>query len=199
MFKVALSKSLILSVDMAHAVHPNYASKHEAQHAPKMNHGIVIKSNANQRYATNGVTGFFARELARSAGVPVQVPLQYNLLSLALSLAVVSVEIMGLNGFTTGICCTKRLPMRVHNWSCYFSEYRYPSCRSGNASTFNAFDPRNGENSDLNYLIFFFCYMCNIYHNLSICADGRFGSFLREKNVHRVFHKISIIRFFFEN
>jgi len=42
-FKVALSKSLILSVDMAHAVHPNYASKHDSNHAPKMNHGVVIK------------------------------------------------------------------------------------------------------------------------------------------------------------
>ena len=53
-FKVALSKSLIFSVDMAHAIHPNYASKHESRLAPKMNCGVVIKSNANQRYATNG-------------------------------------------------------------------------------------------------------------------------------------------------
>lgn len=71
-FRVSLSKSLILSVDMAHAIHPNYASKHESQHAPRMNAGIVIKTNSNQRYATNGITGFFTRELARSAGVPVQ-------------------------------------------------------------------------------------------------------------------------------
>ena len=71
-FKIALAKSLILSVDMAHAVHPNYASKHDSNHAPKMNHGVVIKSNANQRYSTNGVTGFFVRELARTSGVPIQ-------------------------------------------------------------------------------------------------------------------------------
>jgi aspartyl aminopeptidase len=37
-----------------------------------MNSGVVIKSNGNQRYATNGVTGFFVRELARRAGVPIQ-------------------------------------------------------------------------------------------------------------------------------
>lgn len=72
LFKVALAKSLIFSVDMAHAVHPNYASKHDPNHAPKMNNGVVIKSNSNQRYATNGVTGFFVRELARLAGVPIQ-------------------------------------------------------------------------------------------------------------------------------
>lgn len=72
LFKAALARSLIFSVDMAHAVHPNYASKHEKTHSPRMNHGIVIKSNGNQRYATSGITGFYVRELGRRAGVPVQ-------------------------------------------------------------------------------------------------------------------------------
>lgn len=62
----------MLSVDMAHAVHPNYASKHDKAHSPHMNGGIVIKTNVNQRYATGGLTGFLARELGRRAGVPVQ-------------------------------------------------------------------------------------------------------------------------------
>ena len=57
---------------MAHAVHPNYASKHEKGHGPKMNAGVVVKSNSNQRYATNSVSGFLIRELARREGVPVQ-------------------------------------------------------------------------------------------------------------------------------
>ena len=69
---LAVGRSFIFSVDMAHAVHPNYASKHERQHSPTMNSGIVIKTNDNQRYTTNGVSGFFVRELARRAGVPVQ-------------------------------------------------------------------------------------------------------------------------------
>ena len=63
---------MVLSVDMAHAVHPNYASKHEKGHGPKMNAGVVVKSNSNQRYATNGVSGFLIRELARREGVPLQ-------------------------------------------------------------------------------------------------------------------------------
>ena len=68
----AVRKSFALSVDQAHAVHPNYASKHEKSHAPKMNAGVVIKTNQNQRYATNGVTGFIARELGRKSDTPVQ-------------------------------------------------------------------------------------------------------------------------------
>ncbi len=65
-------RSFIFSVDMAHAVHPNYSSKHERMHSPRMNAGMVIKTNDNQRYTTNGVSGFFVRELARRANVPVQ-------------------------------------------------------------------------------------------------------------------------------
>lgn len=66
----AVRRSLVLSVDQAHAVHPNYASKHEKGHGPKMNGGMVIKRNSNQRYATNGVTGLIVRELGRRAGLP---------------------------------------------------------------------------------------------------------------------------------
>lgn len=71
-FRIGLAKSFLLSADGAHAVHPNYASKHEQNHAPKMNAGTVIKTNDNQRYATNAVTGFFVRELARRNNLPVQ-------------------------------------------------------------------------------------------------------------------------------
>mmetsp|Transcript_34618 Transcript_34618/g.68149 ORF Transcript_34618/g.68149 Transcript_34618/m.68149 type:complete len:165 (+) Transcript_34618:1199-1693(+) len=65
----ALRKSFVLSVDQAHAVHPNYAKKHESAHMPSMNGGIVIKRNSNQKYTTNGVTGLLVREVARRAGL----------------------------------------------------------------------------------------------------------------------------------
>jgi Aminopeptidase I zinc metalloprotease (M18) len=54
-----IAKSFCLSIDQAHAIHPNYTSKHESNHAPTLNSGIVIKTNSNQRYATNSLTGFF--------------------------------------------------------------------------------------------------------------------------------------------
>lgn len=72
-YQHSISKSFVLSVDQAHAIHANYASKHEKNHAPRMNGGMVIKRNANQRYATTGITGFIVREIARKAGLqPVQ-------------------------------------------------------------------------------------------------------------------------------
>lgn len=68
-----LRKSFVFSVDQAHAVHPNYASKHEKNHSPKMNGGVCMKINSNQRYSTNGVTGYIVREIARRANItPLQ-------------------------------------------------------------------------------------------------------------------------------
>ncbi|MBS2011825.1 MAG: M18 family aminopeptidase [Deltaproteobacteria bacterium] len=67
-----LAGSLCVSADMAHAVHPNYESRHEARHKPVLNGGPVIKVNAQQRYATSGATAALFRDLCARAEVPVQ-------------------------------------------------------------------------------------------------------------------------------
>jgi len=67
-----LARSLLVSVDNAHALHPNYENKHDPQHQPRLNGGPVIKFNANQRYATNSETAATFRQLCARAGVQVQ-------------------------------------------------------------------------------------------------------------------------------
>lgn len=67
-----LDRSLLISTDNAHGVHPNYADKHDGNHGPLLNGGPVIKINHNQRYATNSETSAFFRQLCEQNNVPVQ-------------------------------------------------------------------------------------------------------------------------------
>ncbi len=71
-FQRAIAQSWHISADMAHAAHPNYEDRHEPQHKPVLNGGPVIKSNSNQRYATNGETAAIFEALCNEVGVPVQ-------------------------------------------------------------------------------------------------------------------------------
>ena len=68
----AIARSWLISADMAHAVHPNYADRHEPGHQPRIGGGPVIKTNAGQAYATDAESaGLFAR-LCQRVGVPYQ-------------------------------------------------------------------------------------------------------------------------------
>jgi aspartyl aminopeptidase len=68
----ALARSFFISADMAHAVHPNYAEKHEPAHMPHLGRGPVIKSNASQSYATDGESWATFTALCRRADVTPQ-------------------------------------------------------------------------------------------------------------------------------
>ncbi len=68
----ALSRSTLISVDMAHAVHPNYADRHEPQHRPVIGRGPVIKTNANQSYASDAQTAGLFSGLCEALGIEPQ-------------------------------------------------------------------------------------------------------------------------------
>lgn len=68
----AIAKSLLVSTDNAHGIHPNYPDRHDANHGPILNKGPVIKINANQRYATNSETEGYFSFICESKKVPYQ-------------------------------------------------------------------------------------------------------------------------------
>ncbi|WP_394178841.1 M18 family aminopeptidase [Marinomonas posidonica] len=71
-FVQAIQRSMLVSADNAHALHPNYANRHDNNHAPAINKGAVIKVNANQRYATNSETASIYRDVAAQENFDVQ-------------------------------------------------------------------------------------------------------------------------------
>ena len=67
-----IARSMLISADNAHALHPNYSDRHDGNHGPALNGGPVIKINANQRYASNSATQAVFRQVCTDADVPVQ-------------------------------------------------------------------------------------------------------------------------------
>jgi aspartyl aminopeptidase len=66
------SRSLCLSADLAHGYHPNYSDKYDAQNASFVGKGVVIKFNANQKYATSSATAAPLIRIAENHKIPIQ-------------------------------------------------------------------------------------------------------------------------------
>ena len=67
-----LAQSFMISADNAHAVHPNHPELADANNAPVLGGGVVLKFNASQRYTTDGLSSAVLRSVCRKAEVPVQ-------------------------------------------------------------------------------------------------------------------------------
>ncbi len=74
----ALASSFIISADNAHAVHPAYPEKSDAQNRPRMNGGIVIKYNAYQKYTTDARSAAVFKMLCQQAGVLWQIYVNHS-------------------------------------------------------------------------------------------------------------------------
>ena len=64
--------SLCVSIDMAHALNPNYPQKYDPQHQPLLGKGVVLKHNADQKYASNALSSAVIVHACQSLGLPLQ-------------------------------------------------------------------------------------------------------------------------------
>ncbi|NUQ96017.1 MAG: M18 family aminopeptidase [Streptomyces sp.] len=68
----AFAGTVCLSSDTGHAVHPNYAERHDPTHHPRVNGGPILKVNVNNRYATDGSGRAVFAGACEKANVPFQ-------------------------------------------------------------------------------------------------------------------------------
>ena len=68
----AIASSFMVSADNGHAVHPNHPEYTDVANCVYMNEGIVIKSQAEQKYTSDAVSVAIFREICDKADVPVQ-------------------------------------------------------------------------------------------------------------------------------
>lgn len=70
--KIALAEGFMLSADNAHAVHPNHPEKTDENNKVYMNEGVVVKTNASQKYTSDGMGVAMLKLCAEKKNVPLQ-------------------------------------------------------------------------------------------------------------------------------
>ena len=96
-------RSMMISADNAHAVHPNFEDQHDENHGPLMNCGPVIKVNASQRYATNSETSGLFRLLASQEEVDVQSFVVRNDMRCGSTIGPISAGVTGIRTLDIGV------------------------------------------------------------------------------------------------
>ncbi len=71
-YLASLASTVMISADNAHAIHPGYGDRQDANHAPVLNGGPVIKAHAGRKYATDGYSAAVFALACQRAGVPFQ-------------------------------------------------------------------------------------------------------------------------------
>ena len=69
---MTVAGSFMISADNAHALHPAHPETADPVNRPQMNHGIVVKYNATQKYTTDAVSAAVFKRLCEKAEVPYQ-------------------------------------------------------------------------------------------------------------------------------
>ena len=68
----AIAKSMLISCDNAHAIHPNHPELFDVKNRPVLNKGIAIKESANQKYTTDAFSRAVLKKILDNNNIPYQ-------------------------------------------------------------------------------------------------------------------------------
>ena len=98
-----LARSVCVSADAGHAVHPGYPHLHDPAVRPALNRGPLIKINAQQRYATDAISTALWERACRAAGVPHQVFVSNNDVACGTTIGPLTAQRLGVPTVDVGV------------------------------------------------------------------------------------------------
>jgi aspartyl aminopeptidase len=99
----AFAGTVCVSADTGHAVHPNYAERHDPTHRPLPGVGPILKVNVNQRYATDGVGRAIFLDACERAGVPLQAFVSNNAIPCGTTIGPITATRYGITTVDVGV------------------------------------------------------------------------------------------------
>ncbi|MFD9795099.1 M18 family aminopeptidase [Streptomyces sp. NPDC059070] len=99
----AFAGTVCLSSDTGHAIHPNYAERHDPTHHPRANGGPILKVNVNQRYATDGSGRAVFAAACERAGVPWQTFVSNNAMPCGTTIGPITAARHGIHTVDIGV------------------------------------------------------------------------------------------------
>ena len=98
-----IASSLLVSADNAHGLHPNFPERHDENHRPIINSGVVIKINNNQAYASNADTCSIIQNLAEKRKIPIQYFISNNEMPCGSTIGPITATALGVKTVDLGL------------------------------------------------------------------------------------------------